>query len=167
MIKNILVALLFVFCVKVGSAQFYDGADDIYFYVNVKEPVWCIVLNFDGDKATCFSSGMEGYQFSRNKVSEILNSNQRYYEDRTQDALYKMNYTNLFDGVAYMWSVRRDGLYGSWYDSYVMEFSDDRGTLFYKCYPQNTSPTRNTKPSKTETYKKVSKSEFLTRGRRR
>lgn len=163
--KNFFISL-FMFFPAMMSAQYYDSADDILFYVNESDPLFCIVLNFDGDRATYFN---HTYQHTRTKVSQLLNSDMQYFENKTSIALYNMSFTPEFDGTAYVFYKRRENAYSNsvYYDSYVMEFSRDREYLTYKTFPNKRNPTSNTRPSKIEKYKRVSKNTFVTRGRGR
>ena len=162
--KNFIILLFMSFPIMI-SAQYNDSADDILFYINESDPLFCIVLNFDGYKATYFN---HSYQHTKTMVSELLNSDIQYFENKTSTALYDMSFTPGFHGTAYIFYKRRENMYSNsvYYDSYVMEFSRDREYLTYKTFPKNKNPTSSTKPSKIEKYKRVSKNAFVTRGRR-
>lgn len=146
------------------NAQFYDSENDICFYVNSQDPRYCIVINFDGNKATYFN---HTYFFSVQTVQNKLNEDPDHFEKRVYTANYNMNYTGEFSGVAYHFQEHRNGIYGLNTDSYVMEFSNDRNTLNYKCYPQCANPSSSIKPSKIESYKRVPKEYFITQRRGR
>lgn len=163
--RNLLIVISLIFPLHL-SAQYYDSAEDIYFYINESNPLYCIVLNFDGEKATYFN---HTYQHTKDQVSRLLNSDPQYFESKTNDALYNMSFTSNFDGVAYIFHKRRSSNYSDYvyYDSYVMEFSENREYLIYKTFPNKDNPSGNIKPSKIERYRRVSKKDFLTRGRTR
>ena len=79
------------------KAQFYDGPDDIYYYVqavdydnknsstevNDRPAVSVMVFNFDGKKATQF----EG-TYSRDGIIKLLQENPNYFEDKVETADY-------------------------------------------------------------------------------
>lgn len=140
-------------------AQFYDTSNEIHYYVNVEDPRYCIVLNFDGMYATFFN---HSYQYSTSFVSDKLNSNPNYFVNITSTSNYRLKFISGFSGTAYCLRETRNSLYGSYTDSYVFEFSQDREILYYKCYPQTYNPSSLRNPTKQETYKRVPKDYFIT-----
>lgn len=158
-ILSLLVLLLSTWSGNVAFAQFYDDADDILFYVNVDDPRYCIVLNFDGKHATFFN---QTYTYYTSTVSEKLNSNPDYFIDLTSTARYKLKHLPDYSETSYCLRETRNGLYGSYTDSYVFEFSANRDKLYYKCYPQTYNPSSSRRPTKQENYKRVPKEFFIT-----
>lgn len=121
-----LLFLLMVICLANGvKAQFYDGADDIYYYVqendknfkNTKD-LWqdvgehVYVFNFDGRKACCWGHA-HVYQ-----VKEQLKKNPNYFEDATETSDYNMIFSsNTSSETIYTLS------------DYTFKFSKDRSRL--------------------------------------
>lgn len=61
-LKKLLVFLSMVFCLaSEAKAQFYDSADDIYYYVNIKSDgtfgPFSFIFNFDGKNGCVLSEG--------------------------------------------------------------------------------------------------------------
>lgn len=150
--------MLGLFNANLASAQFYDSADDIYFYINIEDPRYCIVLNFDGKYATFFN---HTYQYYTSTVSKNLNINSNYFANLTSTAKYRLNYISGFSGVAYLLRETRNGFYGTYTDSYLFLFSADREKLYYQCYPHKYTPSSSNSPSKQEVYKRVPKEYFI------
>ena len=92
-----LLLLVMAICLASGvNAQFYDGPDDIYYYVAAedfwnetnsaevnKTGYWAYVFNFDGRKATHF-----GGQYSRDGIISYLQQNPNYFEEKVETADY-------------------------------------------------------------------------------
>ena len=79
-------------CLTSGvKAQFYDGPDDIYYYVScdkdgqVKENGSVYIFNFDGRKACYWSSSVSS-------VKRSLQSNPSYYEEKVETTEYILKY---------------------------------------------------------------------------
>lgn len=79
-------------CLASGvKAQFYDSADDIYYYVEcdkdgqVKDNGQVYVFNFDGRKACYWNSSVSG-------VKSSLQSNPSYYEEKVETTEYVLKY---------------------------------------------------------------------------
>ena len=113
-----LLFLVMAICLASGvKAQFYDSADDIYFYYdqNHSNSLYeVLVLNFDGKK------GYWWYQ-SVSEVKNKLKENPNYYEDETETADYSrvkyasstattVTYTIYFgsDNLKTEWKISRD-----------------------------------------------------------
>ena len=88
-----LLFLVMAICLASGvKAQFYDSADDIYFYVTyeggqVKETGWAFVFNFDGLKA-CHDAT------SISRIKANLKKSASYYEDWIETTEYRLKYSS-------------------------------------------------------------------------
>lgn len=114
-----LLFLVMAICFASGvKAQFYDSADDIYFYVECKNGELkdnTMIFNFDGSKACCWSESVFTVKYN-------LKSNPSYYEDKVETTEYNLKYTS---GNTYQTkSNSNEG-----YTNYI--FSYDRSTLNY------------------------------------
>lgn len=88
-----LLFLVMAICLASGvKAQFYDGPDDIYFYVGcddtgkLKEDGLVLIFNFDGEKACLWSMGPR-------YVREMLSKNSNYFEDATETSDYGLKHS--------------------------------------------------------------------------
>lgn len=112
--------LVMAICLASGvKAQFYDSADDIYFYYS-KNPQYrhdVLVLNFDG-KSACW------WYASVSEVKKNLKENPRYYEDatETEDYSFVKFISSSSTKITYQ-------LYSSTSNHSIWEFSPDRKTL--------------------------------------
>ena len=85
--------LVMAICLASGvKAQFYDSADDIYYYVEYKDgrildDGGVFVFNFDGQKA-CF------WDESVSSLKNNLKRNPSYYEDKVETTDYCLKYIN-------------------------------------------------------------------------
>ena len=116
-------------CLASGvKAQFYDSADDIYFYVrtidiNSNEPndlplVDVLVFNFDGKRGTCFERFVE-------KTRTLLEQDPNYFENQLETAEYNLEYVpSTKNGTTYRWKSNWTG------DYYTYTFSSNRNELF-------------------------------------
>lgn len=142
-----LLFLVMAICLASGvKAQFYDSADDIYFYVKEyqerdeyvstsftsgyytgrrlktkpeENKAHVLVFNFDGTKAAHLGRGWAGTTVS--DVKSVLSGNPLYYEDLTENTEYYVKYDSSSSNEV----IYKDG-YGS-NDTYI--FSKDRNTL--------------------------------------
>ena len=163
-----LLFLVMAICLASGvKAQFYDSADDIFYYLEdyYEEEDWywtyypggfpkspqytgkinkkktenpsVLVFNFDGLKAAELTGNSEGSSVST--VKSNISKNTSWYEDKVETTDYKMKYNSSSSGVAY-----KDG-------SITYVFSRDRSTV--KRIPSGEHPT-------IRVYKRVEKSYF-------
>ena len=139
--------LVTAICLASGvKAQFYDGPDDIYYYVisddygNPLNRGLAIVFNFDGKKA-CDLSGylylkkeydedIECYILARNSIDDVkknIQTNVSYYEDKVENTEYKVTYVsgNKYQGTT---NTYRNGNF--WMkETHTFDFSYDRKTM--------------------------------------
>lgn len=95
-----LLFLVMAICLASGvKAQFYDGPDDIYFYVRIDNPDYIAkdveVFNFDGKKACCWGYG------TIQQVKDRLKDNPNYFEDAVETEEYKLNYVSSYPLTQY------------------------------------------------------------------
>ena len=123
-----LMFLVMAICLASGvKAQFYDGPDDIYFYL--AETVdgklesgnkTVLVFNFDGKKA-CW------WWASEKTVKSNLRSNQAFYEEKTETTEYELEFTSSSYGTSYK-SYQSNSMLGNQIWN-TFDFSSDRQTL--------------------------------------
>lgn len=157
-------------CLASGvKAQFYDSADDIYYYVTYKNGEYtngCLVFNFDGKKGCVLNEYIndEGnvVSYTVDKIKNLIRERPTYFEEQTEILEYKLQYSsnntytstsiykdNYYDNVLH---IQRSEIYN---EIYSYRFSNDRKTLYYTC------KERDNKVGTTErTYKLVDKSFF-------
>lgn len=90
-----LLFLVMVICLASGvRAQFYDGPDDIYYYVSCDEngrinenSGIVYIFNFDGRKACKWSTSVGGIVYD-------LKKNPNYYEEQVETTPYVLKYTS-------------------------------------------------------------------------
>lgn len=163
-------------CLASGmKAQFYDGPDDIYYYVELKdgemsENSHVLIFNFDGMKAAILDwTNMMGCKpphslldYVRNVKNEIK-ENPTIYEERVETCEYDIKYIGS-NTYQYKGSTRskEDKEDGSSLEYINFNFSYDRNTLNSKWHYWNTPGWGYAATWKTEkrTYKKVDKSFF-------
>ena len=121
--KRILFLVMAIFLASGVKAQFYDGPDDIYYYVyyhngkllpmaNVTgRPV--NVFNFDGEKAC-------NWGISKDIIQNWINSNPNYFEDAVETKEYNLSYVS---------SNSSETIYKSDSGKYTYKFSSDRNTM--------------------------------------
>lgn len=159
--KKVFLILAVIFVCNISYAQYYDDEDDIYFYQCIswesKSGVkvannpdhYARVFNFDGDKATSFTTGAA----SKN-VKSNLASNINYYETEVWNATYNMRYDYAKSKEG--WKVYKRTSSSPYSSSTVyFNFSADRKTLIEE---SGNSIIK---------YKLVDKSYFTENGRRR
>lgn len=141
-----------VICLATGvKAQFYDGADDIYYYVLVNEEkdnvilnyglslgpraikngkinkkidqsdAYVYIFNFDGNKAAELTGYYTGESVKSVKAS--LSSSPSYYEDKVETTDYDWHFvSSTSEGIKYKKPSRED----------TFIFSTDRNSLYVK-----------------------------------
>ena len=149
----LLVMLMFIWSSGTTVAQFYDKEDDILFYVMTERngdvydiPTECLVLNFDGSKATFFDWDF----YSIEKVKMYLRNDPEYFEKKVYSADYTIQYTNKYPATSYIFSLVSP-YNSSYYSKYLLTFSSDRKQMVWKAL--NGSVTKK--------YRLVPKSYFL------
>lgn len=171
-----LLFLVVAVCLASGvKAQFYDGADDIYYYVEYKDGIIVengkvFVFNFDGRKAAILSSafgknsvsykGYVGGNTSVNDVKSYLKSSPLYYEEKVESTEYELEYTS---SNMYQCKSTETGRSGQAYANFT--FSSDRNTLEYFHHYWYTDPLNRLNgyygwDDVKKTYKRVDKSFF-------
>lgn len=161
-----LLFLVMAICLASGvRAQFYDSADEIYYYVEcdkndqIKENGQVYIFNFDGRKACCWSSSVSS-------IKSSLQNNPSCYEEKVETTEYDLKYTS---GNTY----RKDNGGGEYRD---YNFSYSRSSLtIHRHYQETVVPEQwafgigmvklygmahKEWMDKTTTYKKVEKSFF-------
>jgi len=132
--------LVMVICLTNGvKAQFYDGPDEIYYYVQYKyvdsEPLWdpwknawkyphttknyreddnsaeVVVFNFDGKKGAILGCG------TVLSIKSLLKDSSTYYEDKVETTDYELNFVSSSSATEYADS------------HYTYSFSQDRRML--------------------------------------
>ncbi len=114
-----------VICLASGvKAQFYDSADDIYYYVYYDngelkpyESVTggaCNIFNFDGKKACRLGS------MSKSLVVDYLNKNPNHFEDAVETTEYSLKFVS---------STPYETVYQTYSGDYTFKFSKDRNSL--------------------------------------
>lgn len=131
--------LVMAICLASGvKAQFYDSADDVYFYLEYskdgnlisKEYQQVAIFNFDGKKACV--------KYDKPKdVRSNLNNNPDYYSEVFESREYDLEYSYSSYGTCYKCNWTSSGYYSQTgnitrkhLDTY--DFSPDRNTLTYK-----------------------------------
>lgn len=114
-------------CLASGvKAQFYDSADDIYYYVEcdkngeIKEDGHVYIFNFDGQKA-CFWHEL----YVNDVKNHFKYDGSSYYEEKVETTEYLLKYTS---GNTYKWNnipYYKKEAYREFYFSY------DRKTMIY------------------------------------
>lgn len=129
-----LLFLVMAICLASGvKAQFYDGPEDIYFYVleeyvnDYAHDPSVLIYNFDGRKAVRWAG-------TRSAVTKLLAENPNYYEDKEETSEYDLKYVSFHaSGTNYEYYFN-----GS---RFVNNFSSDRKHL--KCYSWYGYPVKN------------------------
>ena len=174
--KRLLFLVMAICLVSGVRAQFYDGPDDIYYYlletengrVVSKKEQRVYIFNFDGRKAAMLNLKTNSSDDKFVDVQSNLQRNPNYYEEKVETVSYDMEYksssyktiyvlehtTHIMDigGTGHVWVTE-------YFDTF--EFSSDRNTLslnrISKGHAANGTPyTDNDKL----VFKKVDKSYF-------
>ena len=166
-------------CLASGvKAQFYDSADDIYYYVQcdkygqITENGKVLVFNFDG-RTACELTGLMEYEgigirtFSYvEDVKKRLRKSLTYFEDKTENTDYNLCYASSGTGTTYTgsFSFEYSAPMGTVYATYeeVFNFSSKRENLEHKETRKALQSANFSESKATETnlYKKVDKSFF-------
>ena len=81
--------LVMAICLASGvKAQYYDSADDIYYYVEYEDGEYksnVKVFNFDGRKACVWNSSVSS-------LKSTFKDNPNYYEDKVETTEYELRY---------------------------------------------------------------------------
>ena len=177
-----LLFLVMAICLASGvKAQFYDNADEIFYYVEYKDGDFIttpkadvFIFNFDGRKAAILNNDAAVSHIPEiayySEICDKMRSNINYYEDQVESANYNVYYdsskqaycieykytlgTNLFTGAPHIV-----------YYNYEFTFSSNREYCYLNCKTRdNIGGAFN--GSSRRTFKKVSKS-FFKSGRSR
>ena len=167
-----LLFLVIAICLASGvKAQFYDSADDIYYYVEYKDGRFVdngnvFIFNFDGRKACLLGESV--VNFVKNKFKEDAD----YFDRRVETSEYSLEYTHSSYYTVYQ-GEKSNSSYSPTVGSTTVtnstfryEFSTDRETMYDKSYVVNTyyypfEPYKKTyKTEQNKTYKRVDKSFF-------
>ena len=118
-----LLFLVMAICLASGmKAQFYDSADDIYYYVEYENGEYksdVMIFNFDGRKACVWKNSVSS-------LKSIFKDNPNYYEDKVETTEYVLKYRS---SNTYMEGEDNDKKSHKKYT-----FSYDRNTLTYINY---------------------------------
>lgn len=158
--------LVMAICLASGvKAQFYDSADDIYYYVEVKDGEFVspypsvMIFNFDGQKASFLnriSIGVDGLPAIRDNIK----SNFNYYEEKVDNAEYDMYYDRSKNAyclqftTSYGYNIYGQAISSRW--DYTVSFSSDRKYCYSKIKVTNPQSSN----TEIETLKRVDKSYF-------
>ena len=97
--KRLFFLVMAIFLASEVKAQFYDGPDDIYFYVRTDNPDHILkdvkVFNFDGEKACHWGYG------TIKQVKDILKDNPNYFEDMIETTEYEVKYLSSYPQTQY------------------------------------------------------------------
>lgn len=156
-----LLFLVMAICLASGvKAQFYDSADDIYYYVEYKngefaENASVRVLNFDGKKAAVLNhnyfdgDGDGPFYLNLSKIKNKLREQPDYFEQQIETTDYNVIYTAPASYI-FKSGYRNGGRYYSYTETWT--FSSNRDFL----YETSEGWGNNNK----KTYKRVFKSFF-------
>ena len=98
--------LVMAICLASGvKAQFYDSADDIYYYVEYKDGSFVengrvLIFNFDGAKAAELSGRFDRLEIwdregiKVNDVKDNMKKNPLYYDEKVETQEYELKYIN-------------------------------------------------------------------------
>lgn len=160
----------FAICLASGvKAQFYDGPDDIYYYVECNEQGepysegYSIVLNFDGlTAANLCSKRYSGEEAEKvYDTRQNIQNNTSFYEDRVETTQYSIKYESSSPMVTY--KVREYYHDATMYTPVRIEirkfqFSTGRDKLYYISEWRNSE--RKIVDTGKRTFKRVDKSFF-------
>lgn len=173
-----LLLLVMAICLASGvKAQFYDSADDIYYYVEcgdngqTKENGYVFIFNFDGRKAAELSGALNDPIPNKPReypcVSDVkknLQRSQTYYDDKIENTEYNVEFVsgNTYKGNTYVEYYAPNG-YQAWFGEYfTFDFLNNREVLSLSRTVSlgNYGTGFNSSNTKQEKYKKVDKSFF-------
>ena len=153
-----LLFLVMAICLASGvKAQFYDSADDIYFYLEESKNgktisnKYVMVFNFDGEKGCLLEHA------SIEDIQNHLMKTPDYYVELEESKVYRWEYVSSSLGTCYK-SQGSTNIPGgiTWYSKYTALFSSDRNTLTFT--DETTAPAGKT--TKITILRKVDKSYF-------
>lgn len=163
-----------VICLASGvKAQFYDSANDIYFYLEESRDgktstnPYVRIFNFDGRKAC------ELANHSPKDVQSNLKANLDYYGELVETTRYELEYESASYGTRYKntSTTSTTGMGGEtwwWNTTRYYDFSSNRSTLTLKSKTRTETydfgPMQGINPRESESttvYRKVDKSYFL------
>lgn len=158
--------LVMAICLASGvKAQFYDSADDIYYYVrhDVNGYYYALIFNFDGRKACVLASTLAS------TVQENLKQNSDFYAEKVETTPYDLEYKANLSGTRYIkkeyeQTVDFGGVDRYWDRTITYDFSTDRKTVVETVINKVTGseyPYSQTIKGGPYTYKKVDKNYFL------
>ncbi len=171
-----LLFLVMAICLASGvKAQFYDSADEIYYYVEYKDGDFVttpkadvMIFNFDGRKAALLNRDASlGYIPPIAQYSDVCKNTGRsinYYEERVENVSYDVYYDSNKRAyyLEFKSEMGRDILTGAsdyMYYEYEFTFSSNREMCYMKVSQRN-PPYNGFNSSWTKTLKKVSKNYF-------
>ena len=117
---------------NVVLAQFYDSADEINFYRQVDSENECFVVNFNGERATCFQTYNEhSGSYNVNGIMRILAEDPNHFENAVNDAWYRMifseKFTEYYSETSYILALRYSNGYTT---EFLFTFSDDKSVMY-------------------------------------
>lgn len=129
---------------SIAKAQFYDSADDIYYYVEVSKngnavndvkDQYVYVLNFDGKKAAVLgrTDGLSSGSFS--EIQKNIQNNPSFYEEKVETTVYDVNYAPSSYRTSYKYEKTTrnwDSIAGiTWVATFsnTLEFASDRNSF--------------------------------------
>ena len=164
-----LLFLVMAICLASGvKAQFYDGPDDIYYYVRVNNngefeldyATSCFIFNFDGKRACLLNYWRDDITYSPRKVKEIMSQNPNYLLDRVETGIYDVSYIseNTYKKEG-KWESNNILGYRHGTFSWTFNFSSDRNQMYLTYVDHDVVST--SEPSTYHLkYKRVDKSFF-------
>lgn len=165
-------------CLASGvKAQFYDSADDIYYYLEWKDGVFvenkygeidARIFNFDGEKAALLNlKGSGPWCYSSKQIKDMLKTNSSYFDDLIESIEYDFKFqessTSRTTYVSPSYYLYENDITGRNYKfeyQYSYEFSKDREFIFVNCISKDVLNSNSTAKTWNETYKRVDKSFF-------
>lgn len=160
--------LVVVMCMtSVAKAQFYDSADDIYYYVAVKDDGnlggMCFIFNFDGKNACILAETDEDddrYPPLVDEVKTKISQNTNFLENRIETGLYDVKFMsgNTYKKTGnYDFHDENVGYhYGQF--SWTFRFTNDREFMYWTLWNNNQGGFERTQ--KEWKFKRVDKSYF-------
>ena len=162
--------LVMAICLASGvKAQFYDSADDIYYYIQVDDKgefklnyaTSCFIFNFDGKNACILNYQGNDMTYTPNQIKEKLSQNPNYLMDRLETGIYDVSYIskNRYKKEG-KWEMN-DRLLGYRHGtfSWTFNFSSDRNQM-YLTYVSHDAVSTSEPSTYNLKYKRVDKSFF-------